>query len=73
MDRWYTDRDDHAYTTETGRLFRPDVICPVDEICDQPITKLMFLGHPRADHRPGAADPSSGSPTASAASEPTPT
>lgn len=46
MDRWYTDQDDHTYTTETGRLFRPDVICPVEEICDRPITKLMFLGHP---------------------------
>jgi Cof subfamily protein (haloacid dehalogenase superfamily) len=46
MDRWYTDRHDPQYTTETGRLFKPDVICPVDEFCQQPITKLMFLGHP---------------------------
>lgn len=46
MDRWFTDRDDQSYTTETGRLFKPDVICPVDEICQQAITKLMFLGHP---------------------------
>ena len=46
MDRWYTDRDDHTYTTETGRLFRPDVIAPIDQICGQAITKLMFLGHP---------------------------
>jgi hypothetical protein len=46
MDRWFTDRDDQSYTTETGRLFKPDVICPVEEICAQPITKLMFLGHP---------------------------
>lgn len=46
MDRWFTDRHDPQYTTETGRLFKPDVICHVDEICQQPITKLMFLGHP---------------------------
>ena len=46
MDRWYTDRHDPQYTTETGRLFKPDVICPVDEFCTQAITKLMFLGHP---------------------------
>jgi Cof subfamily protein (haloacid dehalogenase superfamily) len=46
LDRWFTDRDDHTYTTETGRLFKPDVICPVDFICEQAVTKLMFLGHP---------------------------
>ncbi len=46
MDRWYTDRHDPQYTTETGRLFRPDVIIPVEDFCDRPITKLMFLGHP---------------------------
>ena len=46
MDRWYTDRHDPQYTTETGRMFKPDVICPVEEFCRQSITKLMFLGHP---------------------------
>ena len=46
MDRWYTDRHDPMYTTETGRLFKPDVICSVNEFCEQAITKLMFLGHP---------------------------
>ena len=44
LDRWYTDRFDETYTTETGRLFRPDLIAPLDEFCDQPMTKLMFLG-----------------------------
>jgi hypothetical protein len=44
LDRWYTDRADHPYTTETGRLFRPDVIATLDEICAQPITKLLLLG-----------------------------
>ena len=46
MDRWYTDRHDPQYTTETGRMFKPDVICDVDGMCAQPVTKLMFLGHP---------------------------
>ena len=31
MDRWFTDRHDPQYTTETGRMFKPDVICPTDE------------------------------------------
>jgi len=46
LDRWLTDRDDDSHTTETGKLFKPDVICPVDELCRQPITKLMLLGEP---------------------------
>jgi len=48
MDRWFTDRaDDLGHTTETGKLFPPDVICPVDELCAQPVTKLMFMAEPR--------------------------
>jgi Cof subfamily protein (haloacid dehalogenase superfamily) len=46
LDRWFTDRADQSFTTETGRLFRPDVICTVDSMCEQPITKLMLLGPP---------------------------
>jgi Cof subfamily protein (haloacid dehalogenase superfamily) len=44
LDRWYTDRFEQTYTTETGRLFKPDVIAPLDEFCSQPITKLLLLG-----------------------------
>ena len=44
LDRWYTDRFEESYTTETGRLFRPDVIAPLETFCNQPITKLMLLG-----------------------------
>jgi Cof subfamily protein (haloacid dehalogenase superfamily) len=47
MDRWFTDRDDHSHTTETGRMFKPDVIAPVESFINQDITKLMFLGDPR--------------------------
>jgi Cof subfamily protein (haloacid dehalogenase superfamily) len=47
LDRWFTDRDDHSYTTETGKMFKPDAICTLDEFCDRPITKLMLLGDPQ--------------------------
>jgi Cof subfamily protein (haloacid dehalogenase superfamily) len=47
MDRWHTDRFDETYTTETGRLFKPDVIAPYETFCNQPITKLMLLGEPK--------------------------
>jgi 5-amino-6-(5-phospho-D-ribitylamino)uracil phosphatase len=43
LDRWYTDRAEQPYTTETGRLFKPDVVAPLWEFCDQPITKLLLL------------------------------
>ena len=46
LDRWCTDRFDETYTTETGRLFKPDLVAPLDEFCNQPITKLMFLADP---------------------------
>jgi hypothetical protein len=46
MDRWYTDRVDQSFTTETGRMFKPDVIAPLDEICALEITKLMLLTEP---------------------------
>jgi Cof subfamily protein (haloacid dehalogenase superfamily) len=51
MDRWFTDRSDNTYTTETGRMFKPDVIAPLDEFCNQPVTKLMFLCEPRVISR----------------------
>ena len=47
LDKWFTDRDDHSHTTETGRLFKPDFIGPIEQICCYPITKLMLLGEPR--------------------------
>ena len=40
LDRWYTDRPEQPYTTETGRLFKPDRIAPVESFCAEPITKL---------------------------------
>jgi hypothetical protein len=46
QDRWLTDRPDHKHTTETGRLFRPDKIAAIAELCSEPVTKLLLLGHP---------------------------
>lgn len=43
LDKWYTDRFDPTNTTETGRLFKPDVIAPLDTFCDGQVTKLLFL------------------------------
>lgn len=47
MDRWYTDRFDPAYNSETGRLFPPDVVEPIDAWSDQSMTKLLLLGEPK--------------------------
>jgi Cof subfamily protein (haloacid dehalogenase superfamily) len=47
LDRWYTDRPESVYTTETGRLFKPDQVAPLETFCDQPVTKLLFLAEPR--------------------------
>jgi Cof subfamily protein (haloacid dehalogenase superfamily) len=48
LDKWYTDRaDDGSHTTETGKMFPPDVICPIHELCRGGVTKLMLLGEPR--------------------------
>jgi Cof subfamily protein (haloacid dehalogenase superfamily) len=44
VDKWYTDRFDQTYTTETGRLFEPDLVAPLWMFLSQPVTKLMLLG-----------------------------
>jgi Cof subfamily protein (haloacid dehalogenase superfamily) len=47
MDRWHTDRLDNSFTTETGKMFQPDVIAPYETFCNQPVTKVMLLGDPK--------------------------
>jgi 5-amino-6-(5-phospho-D-ribitylamino)uracil phosphatase len=42
LDRWLTDRVDPRFTTETGRLFQPDVIGPLNTLQSAPVTKLMI-------------------------------
>jgi Cof subfamily protein (haloacid dehalogenase superfamily) len=46
LDKWHTDRYDPANTTETGRLFKPDVIAPLETFCEAQVTKLLLLGDP---------------------------
>ncbi len=51
LDRWYTDRFDDEFDapwkTETARLFRPDVVSPLDDWIAQDLTKLLLLSEPR--------------------------
>lgn len=46
LDRWYTDRLDSTYLTETAKLYRPDVVAPLEQWLVQPVTKLLLLGDP---------------------------
>ena len=46
MDRWYTDKVEEKHTTETGRLFRPDVIAPLEEFFEIDTTKLLLSAEP---------------------------
>jgi Cof subfamily protein (haloacid dehalogenase superfamily) len=46
LDRWYTDRADSTHTTETGRLFMPDVVAPLESFLDVSMTKILLLGDP---------------------------
>lgn len=43
LDRWYTDRLDDNYATETARLFAPDLVAPIGQWLTQPVTKLLLL------------------------------
>jgi hypothetical protein len=51
MDRWFTDRTDDTHTTETGRMFKPDVIAPLEDFIYNDATKLMFLAEPKVIDR----------------------
>ena len=42
LDRWFTDRVDPRYVTETGRLFRPDAVAPLATFAGVETTKLMI-------------------------------
>ena len=46
LDRWYTDRMDGQYMTETGQIYEPDVVGPVEQWLTQPVTKLLLLADP---------------------------
>ncbi len=46
LDRWYTDRIEERFTTETGKLFAPDFIQPIELLSTLAATKLMFHADP---------------------------
>lgn len=47
LDRWYTDRLDQDYATETAKQHAPDMIAPIDLWLTEAVTKLLLLGDPR--------------------------
>jgi len=48
LDKWYTDKFDASYVTETSKVFQPDKVAPFDELLTEPVTKLNLLGPPGA-------------------------
>lgn len=46
LDKWYTDQEDNPFATETGKLFRPDVVAPIDQFAGLDATKLLLQGAP---------------------------
>jgi Cof subfamily protein (haloacid dehalogenase superfamily) len=51
LDRWFTDRADDTHTTETGKLFKPDVIAPLEDFIYNDTTKLLLLAEPKVISR----------------------
>lgn len=46
VDVWHTDRHDPELSMETGKLFPPDRVGPLDETLSMGVTKLMLLARP---------------------------
>lgn len=44
LDKWFTDRYDQRYQTETAKHYVPDTVGPVESWLTCAVTKLMFLG-----------------------------
>ena len=44
MDQWFTDRLSQTYLTQTAMTHKPDLVAPIDQWLNQPITKLLLLG-----------------------------
>ena len=43
LDKWYTDRIDDTLPVETSKHFSPDKLAHLDELFEEPVTKLMLL------------------------------
>ena len=46
LDRWFTDKVDDLHVTETGRMFKPDVVAPLETFVRNDATKLMLAADP---------------------------
>jgi len=46
MDRWYTDRLDPRYLTQTAILFPPDVVAPLQTFAHLDVTKILLQADP---------------------------
>jgi len=47
LDKWYTDFVDPELPTETSKIFRPDMVGPLESFMYVPVTKLMLLAPPQ--------------------------
>ncbi len=47
LDKWYTDRNDPRYLTETAQNHEPDKVAPLEQFLSRPITKLLLLSEAR--------------------------
>jgi len=44
LDKWYTDRVEDTWRSETPTHSQPDMVAPISKWLNQPITKLLLLG-----------------------------
>ncbi len=43
LDKWYTDKFDPKFLTETAKHFKPDIVAPIDSWLTRSVTKLLLL------------------------------
>lgn len=48
LDLWYTDRIDQRWVNNDGKAASPDYLGDLDEVLNQPLTKLNLMGEPAA-------------------------
>jgi len=44
LDKWYTDRVEDTWRTETPANAQPDMVAPIGKWLNQPVTRLLLLG-----------------------------
>ena len=51
LDKWFTDRIDPEFQTETAKQFEPDQLGPIDDWLTSDVTKILLQGPPAACKR----------------------